>query len=454
MPAHPAPAHLERRYRLLLKAYPRDYRAAKGEEILATLLDNARPGQRLPSLADAADIVGHAARRRASRELEEAAGLAAPWALAIVAGIAAFVWWRVEQVIATTGPIAYAAWLLAAAGAVLLPTPARRPLIGLALAATLATVALAPVAGVHRPPIWIVMALLGLGCIALGTGARFGPEARLNIAAGAIAVALACKLFSPRIDGYYQPVIARIGAVVAFGVMAAAVVALHRRWQGRSPRHPLLAGLVLALPATWLGPIDFVQWQFPVDNLTAARFGRLAHVIVATCAVVCLLAVMNRGRPLPKDRVVGIVVGGAAGFAAFAAIVAWPAHATATLAALAVTAVLLKTRPHHAATLITAPLALLACWLIGVYGNNWAVTGWDNPARTVVLASMLAIVPCSLAVLAGLRLRSAAVLPSSIWIGYLILPALLAWGPLLWALASAAVIAAGHRLVFARRHWL
>ena len=42
-------------------------------------------------------------------------GLAAPWALALIAGVAGFVWWRVEPLIATTGPIAYAAWLLAVA---------------------------------------------------------------------------------------------------------------------------------------------------------------------------------------------------------------------------------------------------------------------------------------------------------------------------------------------------
>ena len=441
---------LERRYRLLLKAYPADYRAMRGAEIVATLLDNARPGQRVPSLADAADIFGHAMRRRFSPDLEEAAGLAAPWALALIAGLAGFVWWRVEPLINTTGPIAYAAWLLAAVGAVVLPSAARRPLIGLALTATLAAILAAPIMGVQRPPIWIIMSLTGLGCIALARRAALDPESRLNIAAASVAVALACHLFSPRVDGYYQPVIARIGAVVAIGVLATAVVAFHRRRHGRSPRTPLLAGLVLALPATWLGPIDSIEWQFPVDSLTAARFGRLAHVIVATCAVICLLALMNHSRPLLKERMSGILLGGAVGFAGFASAVAWPAHAIATVAVLALTALLLRTRPRFPTMLATATVTILACWLIGVYSNDWTATSWSDPSRTVVLASMLAIAPCSLTVLIGLPRRSAAVIPSSMWIAYLVLPALHAWGPLLWALAVGAIIAAGHKLLTTR----
>ena len=148
---------------------------------------------------------------------------------------------------------------------------------------------------------------------------------------------MTCHLFSPSVDGYYQPVIARIGAVVAIGVLATAVVAFHRKRQGRSARSALLAGLVLALPATWLGPIDAIEWQIPVDSLTAARFGRLAHVIVATCAVICLLALMNHSRPLLRTRLSGILIGGAVGFAAFAGLVAWPGHATATVAVLVLT---------------------------------------------------------------------------------------------------------------------
>jgi hypothetical protein len=438
---------LERRYRLLLKAYPADYRSARGDEILATLLDRARPGQTFPSIADAVDVFGHALRRRASAELEDAATLAAPWALALAAGIAGYVWWQVEPLIPTSGPIGYAAWILAAAAAVTLPDRARRPLIALALVATLATTAIAPIAGVHRPPIWTIMSLLGLGCIAFAGRRLPTLETRLNIAAATVAVILTCKVLSPSTQGYYQPVIARIGAVIAMGVLATAVVAFHRRLRRRSAREALLAGLVLALPTTWLGPIDSIAWDFPVDNLTAARFGRLAHVIVATCAVLCLLALMMHTRPISKAALSGVLAGTAAGFGAFAAVVAWPTHATVAILAMLVTAVLLRTRPRLVHAFITASLMLVACWLVGVYSNDWMATGWANPTRTVVLASMLTIVPCSLAILVGLRERCLAALPSGVWIGYLTLPALLAWGPLLWALAAAAVVGATRQIL-------
>lgn len=53
----PAP----RRYRRLLWAYPNWYRRERGQEILTTLLDAARPGQRHPSRHDVLDILARAA---------------------------------------------------------------------------------------------------------------------------------------------------------------------------------------------------------------------------------------------------------------------------------------------------------------------------------------------------------------------------------------------------------
>lgn len=67
---------LERRYRLLLLAYPRAYRAAHGEELLGVLLDCAEPGRTVPEARQAAGLVGgglgervwHAARGDAWRD--------------------------------------------------------------------------------------------------------------------------------------------------------------------------------------------------------------------------------------------------------------------------------------------------------------------------------------------------------------------------------------------------
>jgi hypothetical protein len=55
---------LERRYRRLLLAYPFDYRELRAEEMVATLLEDAAPGQRRPTWAEAADLVVGGVRQR------------------------------------------------------------------------------------------------------------------------------------------------------------------------------------------------------------------------------------------------------------------------------------------------------------------------------------------------------------------------------------------------------
>ena len=53
----PSPTgRLERRYRRLLIAYPRAYRSARSEEMIATLM-SATPDRRWPSVPDAADLL-------------------------------------------------------------------------------------------------------------------------------------------------------------------------------------------------------------------------------------------------------------------------------------------------------------------------------------------------------------------------------------------------------------
>jgi len=50
-------ADLERGYRRLLAAYPREFRDENGPEILAVLMAGARAGQRRPGLAESADLI-------------------------------------------------------------------------------------------------------------------------------------------------------------------------------------------------------------------------------------------------------------------------------------------------------------------------------------------------------------------------------------------------------------
>jgi hypothetical protein len=58
------PTALERGYRRLLAWYPRSFRAAQGEEILAVLMAGAEQGQRRPRLAEAVDLIRSAVRMR------------------------------------------------------------------------------------------------------------------------------------------------------------------------------------------------------------------------------------------------------------------------------------------------------------------------------------------------------------------------------------------------------
>lgn len=55
-----------RRWRLLLLAYPRDYRAAHGEEILTTVLDGTAPGRRFLAPREVVGLLVGGAARRAS----------------------------------------------------------------------------------------------------------------------------------------------------------------------------------------------------------------------------------------------------------------------------------------------------------------------------------------------------------------------------------------------------
>jgi hypothetical protein len=56
---------LERRYRRLLRAYPATYRRRRGDELLATLLEAAAPGQRYPTLRETLGLLGGGLSARA-----------------------------------------------------------------------------------------------------------------------------------------------------------------------------------------------------------------------------------------------------------------------------------------------------------------------------------------------------------------------------------------------------
>jgi hypothetical protein len=79
---------LERRARWLLRAYPPDYRADRGEEIVGTLLEATPAHRGWPSARDAASLVGGGIRAR--RDANQRPGLAASLWQAVALGLAMY----------------------------------------------------------------------------------------------------------------------------------------------------------------------------------------------------------------------------------------------------------------------------------------------------------------------------------------------------------------------------
>jgi hypothetical protein len=482
---------LERRYRLLLRSYPQQYRAERGQEILSTLLDATPPGQRSPSLADAVDILGNGLRRRwglvGIAGLDAGVALAAPVALALAAGISGFAWWRVEPAGAgvhlgetfgpfrTLGPIAYAAWIAAALGWVLLRPVARRVLIGIAVGVTLALPLVAPLTTVDRPPLWVLMALSVFGLLALAGSGSTQPslDARLVVPVGAAGIAVAASTVSmvASPDGsagyYYQPTIARVGTVVTATVAILAAIAVVRQVRRQGSAAWLWAAALLGLPAGWLGPFEAGGMGPGAGNIP--HFGRLAQVVLATCVAAGTLAWLAR-RAVPTSaalRTVGAAaLGSALGLGAFLALgmaglgsagtasrtVPWyvfaPIGALLTAGAAATAGGTGDRRRAAAVGGVATGAALAAAWLVGVYDNAWTAAGWADFGRTASLAITVALLPLSACahvaarILVGrvdgpaARWASVAALVVSLgWIGYAALPHLLAWAPMLVTIA-------------------
>ena len=89
------PSRLERRARLLLRAYPPDYREDRGEEMLGTLLEATPDGRDWPSARDSWSLLagGLHARRAANGQL----GLATSLRQAVILGLAIYLSWQASE---------------------------------------------------------------------------------------------------------------------------------------------------------------------------------------------------------------------------------------------------------------------------------------------------------------------------------------------------------------------
>lgn len=467
---------LERRYRLLLYAYPSGYRRRRGDEIVGTFLDLAAPGQTRPSLADAADVVVGGFRARVPLPADLLAGwaLAGPVALALAAGLSGFLWLSVEPLyrlgFATVGT--YAAWLLALVGWVALPARYTRWPVGLAMAATALSAAADP-----RPPLWILLVLLAFGGLALTAPAPRGATVRLAVVTGAVVTAALGKwlLAGARPGGYYQPVLPLAGIVVAVAVAGLAASGVWAARERRPVRPWLFAALLLALPGGWLGPRGAAAGPgFVGQHLGGTSqpegFGRLAEVLLATCVVLAAMAALSgvRGAAQPVailDRAGGVALGCAAGYAGY---LGWGTHHWGY--AVWLLALLVPWRPVTGLAMAVSPLLLpfgtplVALVLLGFvallcprgrpvpvalamvaaaatvtwYDNDWHLPPTVPFGHSAGLVLLLTLVPFTVAAFAGaasLRrqpLRAVPLLATGTgWVGWLTVPHLAAWGPIL-----------------------
>ncbi|MFE0527534.1 hypothetical protein ACFW0V_08050 [Micromonospora parva] len=200
---------LERRYLRLLRAYPAEYRRARGAEIVGTYLDLAASDQRWPTPPDAADLVRGGLRQRLRAAgvtgLVPGVRLAALLAL-VTASALAGLWgtaelhpppaeWGVPHVgpFVSLGVVAWAAWLLVAVVIAVAPSRVARWAITLAL---LLTIALPPVAAAldaPRPPLMVLLPQVVLGLLGLALPDQSSRAIRLAPVLSALSAVVATE---------------------------------------------------------------------------------------------------------------------------------------------------------------------------------------------------------------------------------------------------------------------
>ncbi|MFI6783755.1 GlsB/YeaQ/YmgE family stress response membrane protein [Micromonospora sp. NPDC050276] len=184
---NPAPEQagspLESRYRRLLRAYPGDYQAERGDEIVGTYLDTIRPGRRWPSPHDALDLLGAGLRERlrgyGALGLAAALPLAATAALNTLVAVATFLLLQVELndprvsgldpagPFQTIGAVIWLGWLVVGLTATALPGSWARTAAAGCLLLTVALPLVAALIGQPRPPLSVLLPTIALGLATL-----------------------------------------------------------------------------------------------------------------------------------------------------------------------------------------------------------------------------------------------------------------------------------------------
>jgi hypothetical protein len=421
---------LERRYRLLLHAYPRDYRTRRGEEILGTLMESAAPGQRRPGRADLTDAISGGLRERlglnALPGFANGLRLSGPIALALTAGLAAGSW--ITGARHAAGTVVAAVW----AGAVLARLALPRAGSAAAALAWLVTIVAAKVDGLdvlQRLPNQWFLAPIVLGAIAVaGTFHRPTAVERIGLGVGASGL-LVLSLAGPSLPvpephelipvfpaTFHLPQWA-LHAWLAPVLLALAGVALAT---GRRDTRALWAALILLVPMPLIVRPPYLPWSPVVGDVPdPSLLPALTTAVIALMLVIAVgLAVRARQAQTPHDvaadllaRCGRLCLATAAGLAAFVLGTAVlnpnpnPRAGPAIIGLALVAAAPLASRwlPRWVTRLLLA--AGLAAFAAGALGSPAFRTIGGEPAAVAVLAVLALIAwgrsPRGAAILAG-----------------------------------------------------
>lgn len=305
-----AAAVLERRYRRLLMLLPRAYRADRGEEMLAVLMDGAPQRRRWPKVGEVVSLAAHGLAVRsglsarggasaAARPLVRAVALSGSLYFSFLSGLTLVVgvrWgWGIyvsdinhsdldghHHLLAEVvlGQVAGLLWL-AAYVALLLGRRLPVRVLGLVLLVLTAT----QITGEYTA-LAAVPALIVVGALIVTGGRMVEPQARAGwwfAALGVVAVGVGCL----EVAGYgmrLRP--AAFGPQVAVAA-AIVVVGLLRAW--RRPEWVLAAGVVGGMAAVQraLDADHYPDWSGGFDSrLRLILIGEAVLIVVAAYAVV------------------------------------------------------------------------------------------------------------------------------------------------------------------------
>lgn len=309
--------NLKRRYLRLLRAYPAEYRRARGAEIVGTYLDLAGPNRRWPSPGDTLDLLRGGLRQRLraadAPDLIPGLRLAAVLAFLTAASLAAA--WSVLELrpapagtgIPTAGRFvslgigAWIAWLLAAVVHALSPGRWAQRAVVLALLLTLALVPAAALTGLPRPPLFVLLPQVGLGLVALGLPDRLPAPLRAVPLVAIGSAALVAADLSPAIFAatYYVPSAGEMLPAAAVTLLAV-VLLLAAGLALRADRRGGWAALILLTPVALLALQPLAAAGDGAPDTTEPGWAALAATAVAVVLVgptLLPLALALRRRP-------------------------------------------------------------------------------------------------------------------------------------------------------------